>query len=330
VKPCSLLLALFLLAPGALAAPDFSADALMRGHLWQDLISRPRSRRPKVGLVLSAGSLRATAHVGVIQVLEQAGFPVDVVSGTSMGAVLGSMYAAGRPVRRLREIAAGLTPRTGSNLNAFRLISLLMADRLLSSENTDRLIRQEIGGLRFDQLPKPFACVAMDLYTGETVIFREGDVASAVRASMNLPGIFAPVEYRQRYLVDGGVVDYIPNDAAKLLGADWILASVTETDYRNVRPKSVLDALEQVIDIRGSVLARAQRQQANFIIEPLVGQIGMYETFRAGEAIAKGVIAAKQSIRSAQESLMLFSLKTLARDWTTGKVPQRGATEPRP
>ena len=315
------LLALRLLAAGAWAAPDYSPDALLRAHLWREFTARPPSRRPHVGLVLSAGSTRATAHVGVLQVLEQAGFPIDAVAGTSMGAVIGAMYAAGRPVKRLRDIASRLSLRMGANYNSFRLISLMLADKLLSSEKTEKFISKEIGGLRFDQLPTPFACVAMDIYTGETVLFRDGDVASAVRASMNLPGVFAPVSYRQRYLVDGGVVDYIPIDAVKRLGADWVLASVTENDYRSARPEnvlSVLQTLEQVIDIRGAFLSREQRKNADFIIEPPVGYIGIYDTSRASEAMDRGVIAAYENLKPATESLLLASLKSFAPDWGLG------------
>jgi len=259
--------------------------------------------------------------VGVLQVLETAGFPIDAVAGTSMGAVIGSMYAAGRPVARLREIMAGLNLSLGTNLNSYRLVELMLADKLLSSENTENLIRGEIGGLRFDQLPIPFACVAMDIYTGETVLFREGDVATAVRASMNLPGVFMPVAYRQRYLVDGGVVDYIPIDAVRLLGAQWVLASITESDYRGSRPRSVLDTLEQVIDIRGAFLSRQQRKDAQFIISPPVGDIGIYDTGRAPEAIAKGVVAAYRALHPAMENLLLFSLESLARDWGPAGEP---------
>jgi len=309
--------ACLLAAQAAWAAPDYSPDALLRAHLWRDLISRPVSRRPKVGLVLSAGSTRATAHVGVLQILEQAGFPIDAVAGTSMGAVIGAMYAAGRPVKRLWEVAANLNLASGSNMNSFRLIELMLADKLLSSDNAERFTRSEIGGLRFDQLPIPFACVAMDIYTGEAILFHEGDVATAVRASMNLPGVFKPVEYRQRYLVDGGVVDYIPIDAARSLGAEWVLASITESDYHSARPTSVLGMLEQVIDIRGAVLSREQRQRAQFLIEPPVGDIGIYETGRVPEAMAKGVIAANKALKPAMENLLLFSLEALARDWGT-------------
>ncbi|MDE2512262.1 MAG: patatin-like phospholipase family protein, partial [Elusimicrobia bacterium] len=245
-RALTFLLALAAARPAA-AALDLSADALLRDHLWRAVRAAPPDRRPKVGLVLSAGSLRGTAHVGVITVLESAGFPIDVVAGTSMGAVVGSMYAGGLTVPQLWATALSVKVDSGNNLSGRRLISLLLFDKLLSSEKTELAIRKAIGDLRFDQMKKPFACVSMDVYTGEAIIFRDGDVATAVRASMNLPGIFQPLEYRHRYLVDGGVVDYIPVDAARLLGAEWTIASITENDYTAARPKSVLDSLEQVI-----------------------------------------------------------------------------------
>ncbi|MEK7857747.1 MAG: patatin-like phospholipase family protein [Elusimicrobiota bacterium] len=316
MRPAAALLALLLFCPGpAAGAPDLSQDAILRGQLWRELLAKPKEQRPTVGLVLSAGSLRATAHVGVIAVLENAGFPIDVVAGTSMGAVIGALYAGGRPAKRLWEIALSMTFSSGSNYSKVRLLSLLLSDKLLSSEGTVQFINAELGGLRFEQLPKPFACVAMDIYTGEAIIFREGELAPAVRASMNLPGLFEPVQYRQRYLVDGGVVDYIPIDAAKLLGADWVLASITENDYRAVKPKSVFESLEQVIDIRGAFLSREQRKQANFLIEPAVGEIGMFQAARANEAMSKGVIAANNAVKAAMESLLLFSMGSLSRGY---------------
>lgn len=317
----ALALLLLLAASPARPAPDLSADALLRDHLWREVRKAPEGRRPKVGLVLSAGSLRATAHIGVIEVLENAGFPIDVVAGTSMGAVIGSFYASGVPVRRMRDFAETLRLGVGTNLSSKNLISLVLFDKLLSSENTEKLVRGFLGGLRFDQTKKPFACVAMDVYTGEAIIFRDGEIAPAVRASMNLPGIFAPVEYRHRYLVDGGVVDYIPVDAAKLLGAEWTLASVTENDYTAVRPKNVLDALEQVIDIRGSYLARDQKRQADVVIEPAVGDIGMFQDHRITEALEKGSVAAARRLAPAQDSLILSSLPRLLEGWRGPEKP---------
>ena len=307
-------------ATAAAAAPDLSADALLRNHLWRAVRAAPSGRRPRVGLVLSAGSLRGTAHAGVIKVLENAGFPIDVVAGTSMGAILGSMYAGGLTADRIWKLASSIHIDTGNELSRRHLISLVLFDRLLSSKSSEKLIHSALGGMRFDQTKKPFACVAMDVYTGEAIIFRDGELAPAVRASMNLPGIFQPIEYRHRYLVDGGVVDYIPVDAARLLGAQWTIASVTENDYTAVRPKSVLDSLEQVIDIRGSYLSHEQRKQANFLIEPPVGDIGMFEDYRIHEALEKGVVAASKRLNGAEESLILASIPLLSADWAPARA----------
>ena len=309
------LAALIVLTSLAKAAPDLSADALLRDHLWREVKTASLERRPKVGLVLSAGSLRGTAHVGVIKVLDQAGFPIDVVAGTSMGAVVGSLYAGGFSPDKIWEIAAKLRLGSGNNLSGRHLVSLLFFDQLLSSQNTERLIRGILSGRRFDELKKPFACVAMDIYTGETVIFRDGEVAPAVRASMNIPGVFQPLEYRHRYLVDGGVIDYIPVDAGRMLGAEWTIASVTESDYTAARPKTVLDALEQVIDIRGSYLSREQRKQADFLVEPPVGDIGVFEDLRITEAMEKGVIAAAKNLAAAKDNLTLASISKLSAGW---------------
>lgn len=309
-----LLLAAALAVPAG-AALDTSPDAILRDHLWHELKALPKGERPTVGIVLSAGSSRASAHLGVLSVLEDNGFPIDVVAGTSMGAIVGSMYAGGIPVKRLWEMSREFTFSNGSNYNKSNLLSLVLFDTLLSSQKMEGFLRQVIHAKRFDDLPKPFACVAMDIYSGEAIIFREGDLAPAVRASMSLPGIFAPVEYRHRFLVDGGVVDYIPIDAARLLGAQWVIASVTESDYTRSKPTNVLQTLEQVIDIRGTFLSMEQRKQANFLIEPPVGEIEMFEPERISEAIDKGVITANERVASAMESLILYGLPQMSLKW---------------
>ncbi len=292
-------------------------DTLLRRHLWRQVRAMPKEERPKVGLVLSAGAVRGVAHIGVIQVLEDAGFPIDVVAGTSMGAVIGAFYASGLGMDVLRTLPDHLSLATGSNLNSVRLLNLLLNDSLLSNKKFEVLMKKWIGNKRFDQTEKPFACVAMDLRTGEKIIFREGDLAPAVRASWSLPGLFKPVHYRHRYLVDGGVVDYIPVDAAKLLGAEWIIASVTHGDFTRAQPKNVLSILEQIFDIRGALLSREQRKAAHFVIEPDVGDVHYYDVKRARSVMEKGMLAASRSIRSAQEDLILFSLPRLWKRWTS-------------
>lgn len=307
-------IALFLAAPAA-AAPDVDRDGMLREHLWQQVRRLPPGERPRVGLVLSAGAVRGLAHVGVIHVLEDAGFPVDVVAGTSMGAVIGALYAGGLGPDGLWEFGTSMRMDSGSNLSKVRLLQLMLADKLLSSKNTERELIAAIGDQRFDQLKKPFACVAMDIRTGEKVVFRDGAVAPAVRASMSMPGVFQPVNYRHRYLVDGGVVDHIPVDAAKLLGAEWVIASVTLGDFSRTLPDSVLETLEQVFDIRGAVLARRQRREADAVIAPRVGEYRFYEVDKSEEIMEKGVEAAKAGIDESKDRLILYTLPRLWKRW---------------
>ncbi|MBI4387194.1 MAG: patatin-like phospholipase family protein [Elusimicrobia bacterium] len=299
--------------PAAAAEPIH--DALLREHLWREIRAMPPGQRPKVGVALSGGGFRGGAHLGVLQVLDEAGFPVDVVAGTSMGAIIGSIYSSGMPMPKLLELRHALHFGTGTDLSSYRLLQLVLADQLMSTKKMERFIRETIGDKTFDQLAKPFACVAMDIKTGEPIIFREGPVAPAVRASMTLPGLFAPVEYRHRYLVDGGVVDYIPVNAAKLLGAQWVLASVTEGDYTKTQLTNVLFALQQVIDIRGALLAQEERRQADIAVDSPVGDIHFYQSWRVDEAMRKGRMAMKAKLFEAQRSLIVQALPQLWKLW---------------
>ncbi|MBI4057444.1 MAG: patatin-like phospholipase family protein [Elusimicrobia bacterium] len=295
-----------------------SPDTLLRDFLWEELAELPASQRPKVGLVLSGGGARGFAHVGTIEVLERAGFPVDVVAGTSIGAIVGSMYASGAFTAKLKELARAARFDQGTNLNRIGLIRLMVTESLLSTKKMENYIQSVVGNKQFHELKKPFACVAMDLKTGERIIFKEGWVAPAVRASMNLPGLFKPVEYRHRYLVDGGVVDYIPVDAARQLGAQYVLASITEGDFSQTSVTNVLLYLQQVIDIRGALLSKASRESANFIVEHAVGDIHFHEFTRSGEAVERGTIATQERLSKAKEQYILFSMPYLMTSWKKG------------
>ena len=300
--------AFFLCAGTSRAALDLSQDGLLRDHLWNEFLALPKNRRPIVGVALSAGSARGLAHIGVLQVLDDAGFPIDVVAGTSMGSVVGAVYASGIPAARAKTLLENADLRSIANLGTFSLLRLVISDKLLSSRGVATALNRYLAGKQFEELPKRFACVSMDLDSGEAILFRQGNVGEAVRASMNLPGVFAPVEYRQRYMVDGGVVDYIPIDAARIMGAQWVLASVTEPDYTLSRPKNVLQNLDQVIDIRSSLMASAQEKRANFVIAPGSDGIGMFQFDRVDEAVDEGIITAHKRVDAAEENLILFAL----------------------
>lgn len=300
---------------GASSAPSAGGetdDEILREALWTRLASSKPPARPSVGLALSGGGARGFAHAGVLEALEYTGFPVDYVSGTSMGSVIGSLYAAGTPVSEIWKFGREASElKISRDFKSIKMISLLMTDRLITPTHINSFIEGRLGGQTFEGLKKPFACSAMDLRTGEKIIFAEGPLAIAVRASVNLPGIFAPVQYRHRHLVDGGVVDFIPIGAAKQLGADWVLASVTGTVSGRM-PENVLMSLLQVIDIRGSLLAGAAEKEAGFVIRPEVGDIGVADFDRCEEAGETGLVEATRRMDAAREALLIYSAPRLA------------------
>jgi NTE family protein len=308
------LLLLLCAVPCRAGAPSAS-DAILREHLWEQILALPAEKRPKVGIALSGGAVRGMAHIGVLRVLDDARFPVDRVAGTSMGAIVGSLYASGMGQEELESMPGRLAEALRSDVTSVRLLRLFLTDKLLSTKKFEAFLRREIGDRDFGQLPKPFACVAMDLLTGEPIIFREGPVAPAVRASASLPGLFEPVLYRHRYLVDGGVVDFIPVDAARLLGSDWVLASVTEVDFSRTVPSNVLLTLSQIFDIRGAVLSKQQRQAADMVVDSKVENLGFHATDRAHEAVESGMRAAALQLNDAKEGYILFALPGLMREW---------------
>ncbi|WP_374411695.1 patatin-like phospholipase family protein [Hydrogenophaga sp.] len=221
-----------------LAAPGRAADA-------------PAGARPKVALVLSGGGARGLAHVGVLKVLEEARVPVDMIVGTSMGAIVGGLYAAGMDPGELADEVGGLDwgglfqrsePRQNlsqrlkeEDFEMAPLIELGFRDgefRLptgaVSTRALEVLLRRYTLATRhmatFDGLPTPFRAVATDMETGEAMVLDHGDLAGALRASMSVPGVFSPLEINGRLLGDGGLVNNLPVDVARRMGADVIIA----------------------------------------------------------------------------------------------------------
>lgn len=306
-------LALFMLAAAfalpAYALPRVTQDAILRDFLWEEFISLPPQERPKVGLALSAGGVRGFAHVGVLEVLHNAGVPIDMMAGTSMGAVVGSLYAAGLPTDKLWEISQHIQMDTITpDFNLMGLLKLLFLQKLPSSRNLQDFFNQQIGHMRFEDMVIPFATAAMDVKTGEQVVFDSGPVDIAVRASMNLPGVFDPVPYRHRYLVDGAVVNYLPVDLVKQKGADYIIASVTPPDFFSQAPQTVAAYLLRIGDVRGAAMIEESAQRANFVIQNRVLDIGTLELDKLHEAGEVGIRSANDELEALQEDLILFAI----------------------
>jgi len=213
--------------------------------LWDQYQSIPQKQHLKIGLALGGGGARGLAHIGVLKALEQERVPIDMIAGTSVGALIGSLYAAGVSTAEMEEMSQEIGWPSLTNFSRLSLFRLVVAEKPLSSTNMELYLRRHIGEIRFDQLKIPFTCVATDLQTGERVVFREGPVALAARASSTIPGVFEPVIFRHRYLVDGGLVDNIPTDLVANMGADLIIAVDVTADFSQFQPTGVLSALNQ-------------------------------------------------------------------------------------
>ena len=195
----------------------------------------------KIGLVLGGGGIRGLAHIGVLKALEGSGTVVDLLAGTSMGGVIGSMYAAGMSVEQIeREVLA--IANTGS---VRRLIDIRPSYRgVVRGERIYNLIADTIGPeIKFADLDQPMAMVAVDARSGCEVILNEGKVVDAVRATISVPVIFKPVERDNMILVDGGILNNVPTDVAKGMGADQVIAVDVMPDFSQNTPGQPLVVL---------------------------------------------------------------------------------------
>ena len=291
------------------ALPVQTEDDILREFLWQHFTEIPASQRPKIGLALSAGGVRGFAHVGTLEAFSNAGVPIDYISGTSMGAVVGSLYAGGLPIPKLWEISAHLSMNSITpDYNVFGLLRFLFAKKLPTSTNLANFVQQQLGNIQFEDLKTPFSCAAMDVKTGERVLFNSGPLAIAVRASMNLPGIFEPVEYRHRLLVDGAVVDYLPVESVRNMGADYIIASATPPDFFSKTPQTVAAYLLRVGDVRGAAMIQQAAQKANFVLTHRVPDVGTLELAQLHKAGEIGLVETQQHMEELQKSMLLFAL----------------------
>ncbi|UCD10142.1 MAG: patatin-like phospholipase family protein [Dehalococcoidales bacterium] len=173
----------------------------------------------KIGLALGGGAARGLSHIGVLKVLEDNDIYPDVITGTSIGALVGALYAGGMGIRDIEQFAVGLD---------FKRLALLTditlpVSGLISGKRVISLIKSILGDLTFSQLKYDFACVATDIITGEQVVLREGSLVEAVRASISLPGIFTPVRIANRHLVDGGLVNEVPVSVCREIGAEYVI-----------------------------------------------------------------------------------------------------------
>ena len=312
---------------------DFPADGVSQ-------MTSGTTGRPKIGLALGAGVARGWSHIGVIQQLIEEGIEPDVVSGTSVGALVGGCYAAGK-LHMLEEFARSLT-RT----KIFRLLDISWSKSgMISGDKLRELLDEGLGETRIEHIEKPFICIGTELLTGHEIWLRKGRLSKALRASYALPGVFSPVYFKELWLIDGAVVNPIPVSACRAMGARLVIAvnlnndafggtviqapglagveqtlETVQTGSDSKRPqKSILrqmfggssnepgltTVLMAAFNISQDRLARSRLagDPADISINPYAEGIGMFDFDRAADAITAGREAASKVVPDIKRAL---------------------------
>ena len=250
--------------------------------------------RPKVAVVLSGGGAKGTAHIGALKVIEEAGIPIDYVVGTSMGAIVGGLYSIGYTPQQLDSMVNAqnwkfllsdapnpkdvlLDDRLKSEHYVlsipFSLKSANISDAgIIKGRNLARLFSTLTDGyqdsVNFNRLPIPFACVSENLVDGSEVVFHEGILATAMRSSMSIPGVFVPVDLNGMVLVDGGMVNNYPVDVALGMGADYIIGVDVQSPLLKASGlKSLKDIFGQIINLQGERKYRENLRKTDVLIK---------------------------------------------------------------
>jgi NTE family protein len=266
------------------------------------LIYRLGIKKPKVGIALSGGSTHGAAHIGVLKVLEREGVKVDMIAGTSAGALVGCAYAAGIPLDEISEIFKKMSWPQLLRPSLIRPLSLFDTSPL------ENFLREKIGNGEFKDLNIPFAAIAADIVTSEKVVLDSGPLAPALRASASIPGLFNPVEINGRILVDGGILDNLPVGPLKAMGADYIIAvDLTKHEGLNKKPENPIEVIMGMIDIMQSRSTLPDPSQFDCYIRPEVLKFSKWDFSKADELITQGMLAAEKVVDQLRRDLRLKS-----------------------
>ena len=290
------------------------------------LVSVTAAARPRVCLVLSGGGARGAAHIGVLKVLEELRVPIDCIAGTSMGSLVGGAYATGMTVAEMQALIGGVSmqalmsekpPRqdqairrklddrsilAGLELGLSDDFDLTLPKGIISGVGLETILRRlsKVQGYRkFDELPVPFRAVATDLVTGKAVVFAEGELPSVMRASMSIPGAIAPAEVSGQLLVDGMLVDNLPVDVARAMGAEVVIAVNLGTPLaKRDEIRSLIGVTSQMVSIlteQNVQASLALLRPSDVLIEPALGDFSATDFDHLAKTVPIGEAAARQA-----------------------------------
>ena len=259
----------------------------------------PTPKRPlKLGLALGGGAARGFAHVGVLQVLEEAGIKPDLVVGTSAGSFVAALYASGKTAAQLQTVAetmeeAALTDWTVP----------LLGRGMMRGDALARYVNNQVAGRRIEDFKMPLGIVATDLNTGQGVMFQRGDVATAVRASSAVPSVFEPVKIGTREFVDGGLVSPVPVRYARQMGADYVLAVDISSTPEGNKTSDMFKILLQTFTIMSKSINAFELKEADLVVHPDLVGVGSAEFSARKRSIEAGRAAMLQALPKLKAAL---------------------------
>ena len=260
----------------------------------------PTLRPPRIGLALGGGAARGFAHIGVLQVLDEAGIRPDLVVGTSAGSLVAALYAAGRNGAALARLALQMDESAITDW-AFPGRGLIRGEALA------RYVREQTGGKPIEQLPLPLGIVATDLDSGQAVLFQRGDVGQAVRASSAVPAVFQPVKIGTREYVDGGLVSPVPVRFARQMGAELVIAVDISTAPDGQATGDAFKLLLQTFAIMGRSISQLELKDADLVLRPRLPGMSSADFSARQRTIDAGrdaALAALPALRQRMAALM--------------------------
>ncbi|OGW39597.1 MAG: patatin [Nitrospirae bacterium GWD2_57_9] len=258
------------------------------------------SSRPRVALALGGGAARGFAHVGVLRVLEQEKIPVDLIVGTSVGSLIGAIYAHHLNSFELEWTAFTLQKE---DLFDFGVLSAFTGMGLVKGDRLEEFVRTKVPVADIEQLKLPFAAVATDLNRGTRVVLESGSVAKAVRASSSIPGVFTPLDYQGKLLVDGGLVENIPIGLAREKGADIVIAVDISENVTNFDISNLVDVVLQSVNIVFSENTAYKKKGADILLTPAVDDFGMFDFTRKKQCMQAGIEAAEKALPEIRKAI---------------------------
>ena len=258
-----------------------------------------QAREPVIALALGGGGAKGFAHIGVIKVLESHGIKPKIVTGTSAGSFVGSLYASGKSPYQLQHIALTFKESDIRDLTLNR-------QGFIAGQKLQDFVNQHVANKPIEKFPIRFAAVATRLDNGRKADFIKGNAGQAVRASCSIPNVFVPATIGGTQYVDGGLVSPIPVQTAKAMGADLVIAVDISARPTGNQPVSMWCLLDQTLNIMGQQSINQELAQANIVIQPKVGHIGTLDLKASNQTILEGEKAAQLQVKAIQQAITNF------------------------